>query len=604
VLSTELGFLRTGQTTDLPSSGTAEGAVQVRETGALQYVASGLLRQGYLLTPLGSVGTLQAAGSTTGGLLAYTGSSCLDPGTFATGLTPNGALVCTAGPSLTFSSRVLLGQPSATFPSGVNLGALAPGVLTTSVSGGGATISTVPAPTSALVGVNDAQDLNNKRVNPRTVSLSNAATLTIDLSAAEVVIVNELLQPTFIDRPTGPLAPGQLIRLQLHSTLPRALTWEATWDDEVGFLLPTTTTGGDLYDNLWFQYNPSTGKLDLIFNSQLAALTVPTGVVPGTYACPTAISIDTHGRVASVTSGTCGGGGGGSAAAGGAGDVQYNNGSGGLAAETGNLTYDPATDTLVTPSVMTAQYSYYTFQDPSGYTGYLMMPPLTKNTGFILPSGGGDLCAPGGNCNVTVQEVDGTPSGKPSVLKFSNGSVTDNGDGSFTVTTGAGGGGDFSSNTSTSVDSEIVLFSGVGGKTGKRSTGTGFAKLTAGVLSTDSNTYVVDTGVQSLTSSTTYTCVRNGPTTQAVTNTCKMSMSGGASTVTLGTSGTLQDGDKFLLRLRCTVAAQTIAYAANIINSANVTAPTSCPLDSTKELMVGLLYSADTAKLQVIASTQ
>lgn len=45
------------------------------------------------------------------------------------------------------------------------------------------------------------------------------------------------------------------------------------------------------------------------------------------------------------------------------------------------------------------------------------------------------------------------------------------------------GGGDFSSNTSSSVDSEIVLFSGTGGKTGKRASGSGYAKLTSGVLS-------------------------------------------------------------------------------------------------------------------------
>lgn len=41
---------------------------------------------------------------------------------------------------------------------------------------------------------------------------------------------------------------------------------------------------------------------------------------------------------------------------------------------------------------------------------------------------------------------------------------------------------DFASNTSTSVDSEVVLFSGTTGKTGKRATGTGAATLTAGVL--------------------------------------------------------------------------------------------------------------------------
>lgn len=46
------------------------------------------------------------------------------------------------------------------------------------------------------------------------------------------------------------------------------------------------------------------------------------------------------------------------------------------------------------------------------------------------------------------------------------------------------GSGDFSSNTSTSVDGEVVVFSGTGGKTGKRATGTGLAKLTSGVLGT------------------------------------------------------------------------------------------------------------------------
>ena len=48
---------------------------------------------------------------------------------------------------------------------------------------------------------------------------------------------------------------------------------------------------------------------------------------------------------------------------------------------------------------------------------------------------------------------------------------------------GGGGSGDVSSNTASSVDSEVVLFSGTGGKTVKRATGTGLATLTSGVLS-------------------------------------------------------------------------------------------------------------------------
>ena len=53
------------------------------------------------------------------------------------------------------------------------------------------------------------------------------------------------------------------------------------------------------------------------------------------------------------------------------------------------------------------------------------------------------------------------------------------------------GGGDFSSNTSSSVDGEVVLFSGTGGKTGKRATGTGIAQLTGGVLSAGSITHTI-----------------------------------------------------------------------------------------------------------------
>jgi hypothetical protein len=62
--------------------------------------------------------------------------------------------------------------------------------------------------------------------------------------------------------------------------------------------------------------------------------------------------------------------------------------------------------------------------------------------------------------------------------------VWDNAQNMLRVSGGGGGGGDFSSNTATSVDSEVVLFSGTGGKTGKRAVGTGLATLTSGVLST------------------------------------------------------------------------------------------------------------------------
>ena len=40
-----------------------------------------------------------------------------------------------------------------------------------------------------------------------------------------------------------------------------------------------------------------------------------------------------------------------------------------------------------------------------------------------------------------IEEVDESPTGRPSTLKVTNGSLTDNGDNTFTLLTGAGGGG-------------------------------------------------------------------------------------------------------------------------------------------------------------------
>lgn len=70
---------------------------------------------------------------------------------------------------------------------------------------------------------------------------------------------------------------------------------------------------------------------------------------------------------------------------------------------------------------------------------------------------------------------------------------------------GGGGSGDVSSNTSSSVDSEVAIFSGTSGKTIKRATGSGLATLTSGVLSTTtapSGAIVGTTDTQTLTNKT------------------------------------------------------------------------------------------------------
>ena len=108
-----------------------------------------------------------------------------------------------------------------------------------------------------------------------------------------------------------------------------------------------------------------------------------------------------------------------------------------------------------------------------GATGTVTVSALT------LPN----VSQSGSGC-MAVSEVDGSPTGCFAALKFSNGALSDNGDGTGTIVTGVGGGGDASTNTSTSVDGEAALFSGTGGKTLKRDTLTAaVVKSTAGVKS-------------------------------------------------------------------------------------------------------------------------
>jgi hypothetical protein len=160
-----------------------------------------------------------------------------------------------------------------------------------------------------------------------------------------------------------------------------------------------------------------------------------------------------------------------------------------------------------------------------------------------------------GGANLTVQDIDGSPLvTNVNTIKFTNGSVTDDGGGVVTVTTGSGGGGDVSSNTATSVDGEVALFSGTGGKTIKRATGTGLAKLTSGVLGTASaGTDYVAPGAITTSGLTMATARLLGRTTastgavEEITVGTGLSLSGGTLSATGGSAvwgaitGTLSD---------------------------------------------------------------
>ena len=90
---------------------------------------------------------------------------------------------------------------------------------------------------------------------------------------------------------------------------------------------------------------------------------------------------------------------------------------------------------------------------------------------------------------ITVTEEDASPSvSTVTEIRVTNGALTDNGSGSVSLNlAGLGGGGDTTSSVSSSVDNEIVLFSGTTGKIIKRASQTGILNATAGVIGTVTN---------------------------------------------------------------------------------------------------------------------
>jgi hypothetical protein len=625
--STTPGFLHPGGAVALTCGAGQAGTAQVRSTGELEYCDDAtppVLHRGVPVMPLGTAGTLQASDGALG-LAAYGGSSCpvQTPPLVQVGISASGGAIC-APFALTLASKVWVSQANtAELTSGVNLGALPAGLIKISVSGGVATPTTVAAPAGAVVGDTDPMRLLNKAVDPRPASFpGNVSPLIFDISTFDYGVISELLQNTLIGNPTGSAVPGQIVRLQVHSTVSRLITWDTQWSGTPVAALPTATTGGAT-DDVWiFTFNPRIAKFVITFNSQLQIPAPTSGIVAGTYTCPASITFNAQGLATAATSGPCGGGGGSGTPAGADGDLQFNS-AGAFGADTGNVRVNPGSHTVSAAHMQVGgTQNYEEFSDLAGHLGTLRAPSfMTNNWLWQFPDEGGQFCVKGGSCFAGL------------------------------------GTGDASTNTATSVDNELALFSGTTGKLLKRATGTGLARVTAGVLSSSelsgdattsgsnavtvtringtpfagtsgnltsfgaanipadsgiaANQVVTLAGTQTVSNKrntpriTALSSAATNPTFQCAWDTgeqCRVTATGAAGTLTMSLpSGTPTDGEKLLIRFMCTNL-QTITWNAAFIASNNVPKPTQCPANVAAEFHVGVIYLGSLAQFQIIAS--
>lgn len=100
----------------------------------------------------------------------------------------------------------------------------------------------------------------------RVVTLTDAATVTLNADTTDMGVLATLSQATNFANPTGTPTDGQDMSVRVKSTSTRALTWGAQFRG--GTLpLPTATTGSSKTDYLGFRWNAADSKWDHIASS-------------------------------------------------------------------------------------------------------------------------------------------------------------------------------------------------------------------------------------------------------------------------------------------------------------------------------------------------
>lgn len=106
--------------------------------------------------------------------------------------------------------------------------------------------------------------LTNKRITKRVDTLTDAATVTIDVDSYDGGKLLTLSQSTTFANPTGTPTPFQQYMLRVKSTSAQTLAFGSQFRGGTDTALPTTTSGGSKTDYFGFQWNSDDSKWDVL----------------------------------------------------------------------------------------------------------------------------------------------------------------------------------------------------------------------------------------------------------------------------------------------------------------------------------------------------
>jgi hypothetical protein len=117
---------------------------------------------------------------------------------------------------------------------------------------------------AAKASLSGSETLTNKRINPRSATLSNGATITIAADSTDFYSVTALAQSTTFASPTGTPVDGQKLTVRVKDNgTARSISWNSIFRGSADLALPTITLASKtMY--LGFIYNSADSKWDLV----------------------------------------------------------------------------------------------------------------------------------------------------------------------------------------------------------------------------------------------------------------------------------------------------------------------------------------------------